>query len=145
MKKIVFLAAPVIAALALVGCGKSQQEQALGVQKDTAVAQAANSVRELGEQAQQGLERAGQAIGDQVQRAGEALDDAAITAQVSAALANDPQLSALAIDVDTTTGRVKLTGTAPSVEARDRATRLAAGVQGVRSVDNLLMVEPRPQ
>lgn len=145
MKKTTFLAVPVIAALALVGCGKSQEGQALVPQADATVAQAETSVRELGQEARQGMERAGQAIGEQVRRAGEALDDAAITAQVSAALANDPQLSALAIDVDTTAGRVKLTGTAPSPEARDRATQLAAGVQGVLSVDNLLTVEPRPQ
>lgn len=145
MKKTTFLAAPVIAALALVGCGKSQEEQALGPQAGAAIAQAETSVRELGQEARQGMERAGQAIGEQVERAGEAIGDAAISAQVSAVLARDPQLSALAIDVDTTAGRVRLTGTAPSPEARDRATQLAAGVQGVHSVDNLLTVEPRPQ
>lgn len=143
MNKTTMLAAPVIAVLTLAGCGKAGQEQAQGSQADVAIAQAESSARVLGEQARQGLERAGQAVGDQVERAAEAFDDAAISAQVSAALAQDPQLSALSIDVDTVAGRVRLTGTAPSAEARDRATQLAAAVPGVQSVDNLLTVPPK--
>jgi hyperosmotically inducible periplasmic protein len=134
MKKTAILAGTVITALALVGCGKSEEEQTIGQQADSAVAQAEQSVREMGQDARQGMERAGDAIGD-----------AAISAQVNAELAKDPQLSALDIDVDTTAGRVKLSGTAPSTEARDRATVLAANVQGVQSVDNLLQVETRQQ
>lgn len=144
MNKTTVWVAPVIAVLTLAGCGQEQQEQAQRSQADAAIAQAESSVRELGEQARQGLERAGQAVGDRVDRAAEAFDDAALSAQVSAALARDPQLSALTIDVDTKAGRVRLSGPAPSPEARDRATQLAAAVPGVRSVDNLLTVSPKP-
>ena len=76
--------------------------------------------------------------------ADEALD-AAITTAVNAELAKDSDLSAFKIDVDTSSGRVVLNGTAPSEQARDRATQLAAGVQGVVSVDNMLTIEPRKQ
>jgi hyperosmotically inducible periplasmic protein len=145
MKKTAILAGTVITALALVGCGKAEEEQTIGQQADSAVAQAEQSAREMGQDARQGMERAGEAIGEQVERAGDAIGDAAISAQVNAELAKDPQLSALDIDVDTTAGRVKLSGTAPSTEARDRATVLAANVQGVQSVDNLLQVETRQQ
>lgn len=69
--------------------------------------------------------------------------DAAISAQVNARLARDSDLSALGIDVDTAGGRVVLHGTAPDTAARDRATVLARGVDGVVSVDNELRVEPR--
>ncbi|MBI3369988.1 MAG: BON domain-containing protein, partial [Burkholderiales bacterium] len=49
-------------------------------------------------------------------------------------------LSALRIDVDTNNGNVRLSGVAPSVTARERASRLAAAVKGVNSVDNRLEV-----
>lgn len=66
--------------------------------------------------------------------------DAAITAEVNAQLAKDPALSALRIDVDTDAGRVALKGSAPSAEAKDRATQLARTVEGVTDVDNQLVV-----
>jgi osmotically-inducible protein OsmY len=67
-------------------------------------------------------------------------DDIAITARIKTELAKDPSLSALRIDVDTREGLVSLTGSAPDNAARERATRVAAAVKGVLSVDNLLVV-----
>lgn len=72
-----------------------------------------------------------------------ALDNAAITTRVNAQLAADPALSALKIDVDTDNGRVRLSGTAPDNDARDRATTLASAVSGVVTVDNQLKVEKK--
>jgi osmotically-inducible protein OsmY len=66
--------------------------------------------------------------------------DATITAAVNARLAQDDELSALRIDVDTSEGRVALKGTAPNESARNRATQLASAVAGVRGVDNQLEV-----
>ena len=74
---------------------------------------------------------------------GDAVGDAAITASIKSDLAKDPSLSALRIDVDTSNGRVKLNGTAPSEAARERATQIAMGVKGVQSVDNLLTIEAK--
>jgi hyperosmotically inducible periplasmic protein len=67
-------------------------------------------------------------------------EDAAITASIKTELAKDPSLSALRINVDTKEGLVSLTGTAPDAVSRDRATRVAAAVKGVLSVDNMLVV-----
>ncbi|MBI5721170.1 MAG: BON domain-containing protein [Burkholderiales bacterium] len=69
--------------------------------------------------------------------------DAAITASIRSEFSKDRQLRAQVIDVDTAGGRVLLRGEAPDDAARERATRLAAGVDGVRSVDNLLSVTPK--
>jgi osmotically-inducible protein OsmY len=69
------------------------------------------------------------------------LNDVSITAAVTGELVRDRSLSALRIDVDTHAGQVALHGTAPSAQARDRATRLARRVQGVVSVNNQLMVD----
>ena len=75
-------------------------------------------------------------------KAGDKVADAVITTSVKAELAKDTMLSMLKINVDTDAGKVALRGTAPSNEARERATTLAGGVKGVLAVDNQLTVEP---
>jgi osmotically-inducible protein OsmY len=66
---------------------------------------------------------------------GEVIDDALITTKVKASLAADPQVSALAIDVDTANGIVTLTGVVGSEQDRQRAIQLARGIEGVKQVD----------
>lgn len=72
------------------------------------------------------------------------LSDAGITAAVKTALAADPALSALKIDVSTRDGVVTLAGPAPDPKSRDRAGVLAAAPDGVRAVENLLVVPAPP-
>lgn len=67
--------------------------------------------------------------------AGEVIDDALITTKIKSSLAADPQVSALAIDVDTSNGIVSLTGVVDSEAQRQRAIQLAQGMEGVRRVD----------
>jgi osmotically-inducible protein OsmY len=68
--------------------------------------------------------------------------DAAITVAVSTALATDTYLSLWHIAVHTVDGYVVLEGKAPDAVSRQRATRLAQGVPGVKSVDNRLSLPP---
>jgi len=89
----------------------------------------------------QAMGQAGAATTDRVAgQAGGALSDTGITLAVKTALAADPALSAIAIDVSTADGIVTLTGPAPDAVARDRAAVLAAAPQGVRGVENRLVV-----
>ncbi|HEY6132990.1 MAG TPA: BON domain-containing protein [Rubrivivax sp.] len=83
--------------------------------------------------------RDGAAVGERV--AG-ALDDAGITAAVKTALAADPALSAVKIEVDTDAGVVSLSGPAPDERSRERAAVIAAAPEGVVRVDNRLVVTP---
>ena len=69
------------------------------------------------------------------------LNDTGITAAVKTALTADPSLSALKIEVTTREGVVRLVGPAPDEKARDRAGVLAAAPNGVRQVDNRLVVQ----
>jgi len=69
-------------------------------------------------------------------------DDAAITLSVSSALAKDPELSAIRIDVETKGGTVRLAGPAPNAAAKARAGEIAKAVNGVATVDNQLVVSP---
>ena len=66
---------------------------------------------------------------------GEVIDDSLITAKIKTSMAADPQVSALAIDVDTANGVVSLTGEVKSEEARQRAIQLAQGTEGVKKVE----------
>ena len=70
--------------------------------------------------------------------------DGAITAAVKAALATDPSLSAVNIDVTTREGVVTLQGPAPDEKARQRAEVIAAAPKGVRSVENHLVLPNAP-
>ena len=71
---------------------------------------------------------------------GATTDDAGVTLAVSAALARDPDLTVSRIDIETRNGAVRLTGPAPSEEAKARAGDIAKSVKGVVSVDNALEV-----
>lgn len=134
------LIAAAAATLALAACGQNEdatvgQRIDNGVnQTQSAATEMKNDAREAGRDMQAAGTEAGQAM---AQGAG----DMAITAKVNAALAADDQLSALKINVDTEGGRVALKGTAPDADSRDRATTLAAAVDGVIAVDNRLVVE----
>ncbi len=77
-------------------------------------------------------------------RVSEALGDAGITAAVKTALAADPALSAVKIDVSTAQGVVSLVGPAPDERSRARAEVLATAPEGVVKVDNRLVVTPPP-
>ena len=134
------LAAAILASTLVVACGE-REDATVGERMDGAVneaQQAGSQMREDARQAGQDMQAAGSEAADTIARDAA---DAAITAKVNAALAADTQLSALAIDVDTSNGQVELKGTAPTAAAKDRATTLAAAVEGVVKVDNRLTVD----
>ena len=74
----------------------------------------------------------------------EAIDDATITATVKSKLLWSKYADGLSTNVDTNRGHVTLKGTADSKEAKDIAGRLASNSRGVVSVDNQLVVTPKP-
>jgi osmotically-inducible protein OsmY len=76
---------------------------------------------------------------------GEAVEDASITASVKSRLLWNATTDGLDINVDTMNGRVSLTGDATTQAEKDLAARLAMRTDGVRSVDNRIMVKPSTQ
>lgn len=66
--------------------------------------------------------------------------DAALAAKVKTALGAEKGLNVHAIDVTAKDGAVTLFGTADTPALRDKATKVAAGVQGVKTVENRLAV-----
>lgn len=71
------------------------------------------------------------------------LSDAEITASVKTRLAADPDVAALNIDVDTLEGVVTLSGRVESAAEKSEAERVARGTDGVRRVNNNLLVGDR--
>lgn len=72
-----------------------------------------------------------------------AQQDAALTARVKAALIAERGIPSSAISVDTYEGEVQLSGFVPVPELASRAGRVTAGVSGVKSVHNKLLVKQR--
>jgi len=62
-----------------------------------------------------------------------------ITAKVKAEILSDPLLKVSQINVTTTNGVVKLSGTVDSQQGIDRATEIALSVKDVKSVENSLV------
>jgi hyperosmotically inducible protein len=136
----------------LAACSKTDDGKTLGEKVDAAVAKTEQIATDAKNKAESSVANAGDAMKSDSQKAEDSskkmaetvtdkVDDMTITASVSMALAKDPDLSAIKINVDTKDGKVTLNGPAPSVAAKEKATTLAKGVKGVSSVDNMLVVK----
>lgn len=68
-------------------------------------------------------------------------DDAEITTKVKAAFLNEPGMKSMKISVATDHGVVTLTGTINSQMNQDKAIQLAESVDGVKSVNNQLIMK----
>ena len=73
--------------------------------------------------------------------AGKYFDDSVITTKVKARLAQDDVLKAFEINVKTYNGVVQLRGFVDSQMTIDKASQVAGGVEGVKSVKNDLIVK----
>ena len=89
-------------------------------------------------------ETAGQKLDNATAGAKRTAADAALTAKVKTALANDAGLRTLKLDVDTNGGVVTLKGRVDSDDAKLRIQEIAQAVPGVTWVQNQISVAPRP-
>jgi hyperosmotically inducible periplasmic protein len=128
------------AALGLAACGKKTDSRTAGEKLDAASASMEKKAGEATTEVKEGVASARDAVGKAVDTTSGTMKDAAITAGINAALARDSALSAIKVNVDTNAGKVLLRGSAPTAAAREKATELARGVDGVVSVDNQLQV-----
>lgn len=74
------------------------------------------------------------------QPVGSYVDDSVLTARVKAKFAQDPVVSALAIQVETLKGEVQLSGFAKTPEEKAMAEKLARATSGVVAVRNDIVV-----
>jgi hyperosmotically inducible periplasmic protein len=87
-----------------------------------------------------GLFAAGCASDANSRSTGQVIDDTAILAKTKAALVNDPVVSGMAIDVGVNRGVVALNGTVNGAVEKRKAEEIARGVDGVRGVENNIVV-----
>lgn len=137
------IAGLLVAGIALTACQPRGDEPTVGQKVDQAIESTRKEAQEAKSEIKTAVEEAKSAGASAAGKMEAGVSDAAITASVNAALARDVGLSVLKINVDTQSGRVTLSGTAPDEAARSRATELAAAVTGVVSVDNRLSLAPR--
>lgn len=76
------------------------------------------------------------------QSTGQKLDDSMLTGKVKAALVDAKDVKSGQINVETNGGVVQLSGFVTSGAMRDRAIKVATGVEGVKRVDDALLVKP---
>jgi|SRR6218665_404410 len=117
------------AALLMTACNKPDDSKTAGQKLDETIAKTEQRADDMKAKTEAAVDKAVVSV-----------EDAGITASIKAELAKDPALSALSIKVETKEGLVQLNGSAPDSASRERATRLAAAVKGVLSVDNKLVV-----
>lgn len=128
------LAITLVSSLALIatGCDRNQEpaERTAGEKYDDAAAETKDEAKDLGNTLERKADQAGQAI-----------DDAAITTSVKSKYLADDTLKGLEISVDTVQGVVTLTGSVQNEAARELATKIAQGTDGVVNVNNSLTVK----
>jgi len=88
------------------------------------------------------LQAQGCSIASHQSSVGQYVDDATITARVKKRFAEDPQVAATRISVETLNGTVQLSGFAVSDTERVRAAEIARSVPDVRDVRNDVIVRP---
>jgi hyperosmotically inducible protein len=138
--RIPLLATGAVAA-ALTACSRNNDDDMTAGQRlDGAVADAKRESNETKRDAQQAMNDAQMSASRAADTTAQVSTDMAITAKVNAALAVDDKLKATQINVDTREGQVTLTGQAPDAQSRERATTLVSAVDGVKQVNNQLVV-----
>ncbi|MDO8542504.1 MAG: BON domain-containing protein [Opitutaceae bacterium] len=78
---------------------------------------------------------------DDGKTAGQTVDDSAISAKVKAALAKDPGVKAIEVNVDTHLGAVQLSGWVNTAGEKARAEELAKAIPGVKKVENKIVLK----
>lgn len=88
---------------------------------------------------------AGYQLGKDERPAGVVASDSAITTKIKAKHTADSIVSVFDVSVQTYEGTVTLTGNVGSIAARDQAALLARETNGVKTVNNQIIVEDKSQ
>lgn len=110
-----------------------------GCQSDEPAETPTQRVERAAESSGQAIERAGESVADSAERAGEYMSDTAISGRIKAEILRDPLLQVSQIEVTTTNGVVKLSGTVNSQASINRAVEIAHSIKNVKEVDNALV------
>lgn len=140
LRKTLAIAAAGVLSLGLVACDQKPSAEQVGQDIDRTVDKTGQQIAQVADSAEQKMDQARSAISEKAASAGTTVADATITAKVKSALIAEPGLKSTGIDVVTEKGVVRLFGTAASDANRERATMVAANVEGVKAVENNLAI-----
>ena len=126
VRLVIWIASGTLVAAGLAACGDEPPVAKVGKGGDQATSQSAAQLPVV--------------AGPQAPLAPAADENAALAARVLAALRRDPAVGTLGIDVVSADGAVTLFGAAPTAGDREKAAKVAASVDGVRSVMNNLVI-----
>lgn len=122
-------------ALLAAGCDRTPEEE------DRTDRTAGETIDQTTADARNQADRMGDTLESKADQAGQAFDDAGITASIKGKYLVDDTLKGLQISVDTDQGVVMLTGSVQNEAAKELATQIAQGVEGVVRVDNQLTIQ----
>jgi hyperosmotically inducible protein len=117
----------------LVACDNSGPAEKAGKKIDQVTESASNSLSNA-------AEKADQAITNQANATGQVMDDLAITSKVKSSLLQESGMQSIKIKVVTEKGVVSLSGSAETQEKIDKAVKLAGAIEGVKSVNNKIVL-----
>jgi hyperosmotically inducible protein len=140
LRKTLTIAAAGVLSLGLIACDQKPSAEQVGREIDRAVDKTGQQLAQAADKAEDKMDQAKTTLSEKAASAGATVADAAITAKVKSALIAEPGLKSTGIDVVTEKGVVSLFGTTTSDASRERATTLAANVEGVKAVENNLAV-----
>lgn len=140
LRKLLVVATAGILSLGLVACDQKPSAEQVGQDIDRAVDKTGEQVSQAANKAEDKIDQAKSTMSDKASSAGSVVADAAITAKVKSALIAEPGLKSTGIDVVTEKGVVSLFGTTGSNANRERASQVAANVEGVKAVENNLAI-----
>ena len=105
----------------------------------------ASSLSSNAENFKDDVAQTGKIVRQKVQDAGDAIADATAdartTADIKGKILANPDLSAMSVSVNTTAGKVTLSGTVSSAENLGKAIKLASDTEGVNEVISTLQVK----
>lgn len=132
-RKTTLIALSLLLSVGLAACNKPGPAEQAGKTMDQAASDAGKKVGDT-------VDKVENTMSKQVALAEQAVDDTAITAKVKNAILPEPGLKSLQISVDTINGVVMLSGTVDTQAHSHLAQSLAAAVNGVKEVNNQLVV-----
>lgn len=106
------------------------------------VAAPANSTAAAREAGRDAADKTKDTTRDVAGTTGKAITDGWIKSKIAAQYVTEDSLDKSDIDIDVTKGAVALKGAVRTAAAKDRATALAKGTEGVKSVKNDLKIDP---
>ena len=108
---------------------------------DNATDRAAVKTDRMGDKTERTADRVADKTGDVAARTGKVVADSVITTKIKADLFKEPELSAMAIHVETEKGVVMLSGFVDSKAHAEKAVTLAKSVEGVTQVKSAIKVK----